>query len=48
MPQKAFIPACFLRRTGQLVLKDWAAGVGRSVSGIYFCRFVKNKTKAGL
>lgn len=42
------IPACFLRQTGQLVLKDRAVGVGRSVSRIYFCRFVKNKTKAVL
>lgn len=34
---------------GQLVLlKDRAVGVARAVRGDYFCRFVKNKTKAGL
>lgn len=34
---------------GHLVLlKDRAVGVARAVCGDYFCRFVKNKTKAGL
>lgn len=34
---------------GHLVLlKDRAVGVAKAVCGDYFCRFVKNKTKAGL
>lgn len=50
----SFLPCCLPMplssgHPGQLVVpKDRAVEVARAVRGDYFCRFVKNKTKAGL
>lgn len=50
----SFLPCCLPVTVssggpGQLVVpKDGAVRAARAVHGDYFCRFVKNKTKAGL
>lgn len=42
------LPVC-LGSPGQLIVpKDRAMGAARAARGDYFCRFVNNKTKAGL
>lgn len=51
---QSFLPHCLPLPVssggpGQLVMpKDGAVEAARAVCGGYFCRFVKNKTKAGL